>query len=860
MFLLAFLYGPGGMLNDFPVRQSITIDRPVMIVGTGEEDQRANKRRKNIYQEPLGLRVDQDILRIPEIEKRALPREDGREWDFWQQTSAEEAKRPYGKSYLKDQVERHEILAADPSYRFISDVAGALRKEPFELFEEEDMQRLMAEQQAERLRNELDMKRTRLSAQEKYDMIGKMRRLLDSLIKEQTQRDSQLPPEQLLYTSRFIIDHNELPSTVVSNNYYGFQSLVREVALFNADPQRIQSLIDNEIDLDDRVLLTSDDGTRGRLFYHLFVYFDHFLDNDTSEDRQEALRVKLRYLVDYLPKFSQATTSATKIDVYYEETIEKMARELETSNPWRDATLFYNDVQKTTTPDGEEIEWKRYKGTETINLAHFSKMTIAIESERRMATMGIESMYKSKFPEYSRNILLFLYGDDEAKERVLRGNGKQGLNLTSNDVEDGGHPPQIVALIQRQFDTFRTSKPLGAISQIVRSHLLWLFFNNIPWTSVVQELLGDAPTIIPQVSRVFVRYSSLLNATIELYKPLLWVYLRDVTAYLLASRADNNRPVLVLPLNVKQLLTQPRPKGIITLKEDATAFDMLNQAFGGLQESDLLGDALFYRYLTNGNAVFVDRLADIHSFEPRHTKSDAIVVGDTIEALMDVISAYPALRLHVLFRLYASYLNAYSVFITENLELLRASIDKTRNKLAKMVANESVSQNGDKEVEYRQRRSFTTQPINSGYVKLKAEMTSLISRAYHKVQESVPTLRGLPLEGFHCDSAYDTGLTSAMVAYISVIAAENELNHPDQFKSKHQYLFIRQKMNETMTPLRQFSYNTCGNNDISWYCDDNARPSPTYVITRTLKRSASNAFHLPYLSHTGGGSPSLFML
>lgn len=850
------------ILNDIPVRKSIAIDHPLVIQGEeDEEEERSSKRRKNMRSEPLGLRVDQDIIRIPEIEKRALPREDGREWDFWQQTSAEEAKRPYGKSYLKDQVERHEILSADPSYRFISEIAGALRKEPFELFEEEDMQRVMAEQQAERLRNELDMKRTRLSAQEKYDMIEKMRLLLDSLVKEQTQRDSQAPPEQLLYTSWFIIDNNTLPSTVVANNYYGFQSLVRDASLFNADPQQIQSLIDEQIDLDERGLFASSDGgARGRLFYHLFVYFSHFLDNDANEDHREALRVKLRYLVDYLPGVRETVDKKSGIDVYYDEAIEKMARELETLNPWRDSTTLFNEFQKTPV-DGEEIDWTRYRGTETINLAHFNRMNIRRENERRMVTTGVESVYRSKFPEYSRNILLFLYGDDEAKERVLRGKGKQGLNLTSDDVEDGGHPPQIVALIQRQFESFRTSKPLGVITQIVRSHLLWLFFNNTPWTSIVDVLQDDEATILPYVSRLFKGWSSLLDATINLYKPLLWTYLRDVATYLLASRTDNNRPVLVLPINLKQRLTQPRPSGVLTLKEDAVAFDTLNQSFSNLQESDLLGDALFYRYLREGNTVFIDRLADINSFEPQQTKSNATTVGNTFEALVDVILAYPALRLHGLFRLYANYINEYSIFISENLDLLRASIDKTRNKLAKMVANESVSQSGDNKesTEYRQRRSFTTQPINSGYVKLKAEIKSLISRAYHKVQEFAPNLRGLPLEGFHCDSAYENGLTSAMVAFIAIVAAENELIYPDQYKSKHQQQFIRQKMNETMTPLRQFSYyRTHGNesNDIIWYCDGDTRPKPQYVITRTLKRDASNAFHLPYLT-LSGGSPSL---
>lgn len=793
-------------LRDIPVRESITIDSPLQY----EDHHQATKKRRGIDSTivDLGLQINQDTLHIPELES-------------------------HSSTYAKSQVQKHEILSADPSYRFISDVAGALRKEPFELFEEEDMARVMGEREEERLRIELDMRRTRITTQEKYDMIEKMRSMLNALEKEQTQRDKTMSSANALRTiSRFLIDHN------------GFDALVEEARLFEAGVETIQTLIETDETIGsttEREMLSHSDETRKRLFYYLFIYFRYFLDNDTQIDYYESLRVKLRHLVDYTNKSvldkeevtlikeeSSTTTTITTTDPYARE-IGEMSITLGVESPWREANTLYNKMETT---DG--VKWSKYRGTETINLAFFAEMKIPTTIEREMVSHALKNHFESDYPGYSRNILLYLYGSDAQKEFAT--SGTQGLSLASDIVADGGHPPRIVLLIRRQFDDFRATKPIESIIAIVRAHLLWCFFNNTPWSSIADLLANDgSELIVTNMLGVFTQWTNILTNSVTLYKPSLYSYIRQVALYLLDARTDNGRPVLTLPPQAEQSLTA-KMLDTPTLTQMSTTFDTLNVAFRGISERELVADDLFYRYLIKGDqTIFAERLAvlgDVVAWQ-RRQREETVSYTSSSHALI----TYPVLRLHSLFRLYTRYVSEYSEFIADNMRHIRDALHKARNKVAELVGDETVQES----------RANMMRPINSGFVKLKAEIKTLLARAYHKVQEYVPNLRGLPLEAFHSDSAYESGLTSAMVEFISVVAAENELVHPEQYKSNRLYQHIRQKMNESMAPLRQFTYQKQEEPLFSPYP---TKSPATYVISRTMKRNATQAFQLPYITRS----------
>ena len=101
-----------------------------------------------------------------------------------------------------------------------------MRKDPIDLYEEEDQTRLMAEQANERLRLQLEMQRTLLSVDRKNAAIEDIRVIMKDLVSQVQQLQQHAPFTYLLNLSKRLIDNDELQVATTRNaRSYGFVEL-----------------------------------------------------------------------------------------------------------------------------------------------------------------------------------------------------------------------------------------------------------------------------------------------------------------------------------------------------------------------------------------------------------------------------------------------------------------------------------------------------------------------------------------------------------------------------------------------------------------------------------------------------------
>ncbi len=150
-----------------------------------EEEEEENNNKKFKGDLHYGLDPGQSRFTIPEIvNKRGdIPREDGHIWTIEEKTErrmiANEL--PYQEKWFNEIEERQKILRKDPNYKFLKLVAGNMDVEVFELFDEEDINRLVREQQDIRERLNLERKRTIVGIDKKYTQL----QILDKLIQDE---------------------------------------------------------------------------------------------------------------------------------------------------------------------------------------------------------------------------------------------------------------------------------------------------------------------------------------------------------------------------------------------------------------------------------------------------------------------------------------------------------------------------------------------------------------------------------------------------------------------------------------------------------------------------------------------------
>lgn len=772
----------------------------------------------------LGLNIGQDTFEVKSISRKKLPKADGTEWTT--RENLNEKNRPYGRNYIDDQKQRLELLYADPNYRFISDLAGALSKEVFELFSEDDMETALRERETERLQTQIDLQRTLVTMREKNGLIRNLQDLLRQITETRNALKRRLRDQELWRVSKYLIDDEEQKSVAgTEKSSVGFYALQKLIDLY----VRAFDVIDTESDgivaryLQSKEeegyleLKTDEENTTSEtkeFIYDLVLYHQSMMDNDISAQR--LLRADI----------------ARHIALIYE-------------HPYRENTDITDDeLRELDGPLDSVFQPKGtlFDNTETIDLAAFDALKIPKATERLMLEWACEKQYGTAHPNYCSRVVPFIYGDETVLE------GPSGLNLRSDATRDPqhGHPREISTLIQLLIkDLFDRELDAGGMNLqrgIIRAHLLWIYFAKRPFSDIAALLGGHRARIKGTIERTFRPLGGVLRKLNDYYQLIIVHYLRMVELFFIE---DN--PVLTFPFVVASAFEgrpdgdtrtttasstrrrgifdqaqgqgqgqqqqqeemddlTPSYRGIVWSRDyEGKLFLQLNKMFGDLVLTDIVTDKAFLYYLTQGKHWFVSEIE-----EDEEDDDDLAEQVATVEPTKLVAGSYPVLQLHQLYRAYVRFVDTHLVFLEKKRAAVTRAIDQATLKLSKVVGQEKMdSSKKHLKSAYVQRKTFVMQPINSGLVKLRPLVVTMIQRAYFYVQRFCPGLRRLPLEAFHHEAGYQVGLTAAFIEFIAALVSYNDLDFPDNYKSSMQYKHISKKLHDTMASLKHFGYSGC---------------------------------------------------
>lgn len=160
---------------------------------------------------------------------------------------------------------------------------------------------------------------------------------------------------------------------------------------------------------------------------------------------------------------------------------------------------------------------------------------------------------------------------------------------------------------------------------------------------------------------------------------------------------------------------------------------------------------------------------------------------------------------------YYRFIQHNNTKIDKSIAKLEESIDKTR-KIIITISNEEGL--GIKDIdgdwirpEYKQKKSFTSQPSINGIVKVKEEVITFINKTYTLIQQVCPGLKGLPFEEFYSKQAIeDTGLCCDFALCIAAEIAKNHVLFPETYKSQHHNRFVVKSAIDAMAHMKKYSY------------------------------------------------------
>ncbi len=759
----------------------------------------------------LGLNVNDAFITIPEIQNRELPREDGYSLDV--NDAIQRKYRPYGKEYLHDQEERLRIMANDESFRFLGELAGSIRKDAREMFEQEDITRVMNQRVDERQSMQIERKRTLTTMSEKHSMIKKMEPVLTEL-KDTIEKVKASEPDESLYKlSTSLIgspvlqeskekkkerkklesegledyDDNEDDQQVSKTGFIPLIQLLDSlrVATESVNAKNVEGFRYylgrvNVLYPNNRRLLKSMEkqmSTSGKLsIYIWFIYYTYFLNNDTdTQTMDEIITNRASYITNIY---------ADVTDGDNEETLTKIK--------------FESPPNKILSP----IDWSLYRHTETLNMEIFNDVlnvilnSIEKNSDNTKPDIKYDTFIRDmllgwKPQQYDINIWVTLI------KYIYPIPALDNLPVAVNFSQAPYSRQSYILLLLKKTNPDISVLSEDEVKNIVLSHLLWVYFNENDYYGITLAFMR-VDSIRRQLLTIIVMTISTAQEKLELvknvYQPVVISYLNRVRSYLDGIHSFINPKQRVLIVNLAP---------VIKNEVDLVESNKFYRRYKNL--SDLVRDDIFRQFIRTGV------LSLISSSSKSISKPEvSIFAKDYLtETLPEDFAEF---SLHILFKYYYNYQSKYLTYLVDEQTSLRRALDKARGKIQTMLGDESIDRNiTEGNPMYNQRKAFTTDPINSGFIQIKTEIRQLIENGLDKVYDYCENLRDLPLEGFHSASARSKGLTVKFINYLSALYARNDLLHPEKYNTAHHQENVALAQKNTMDALQKYGYTQRGN-------------------------------------------------
>ncbi len=779
------------------------------IDGDEDDDMKNVDRLASIFNtkkmKPLGLEVNDDFIVIDGIKGSELPREDG--YSLGEDDIVYRKYRPYGKEYLDDQETRLRLMANNESYVFLCDFAGSIRKEPREVFDQEDYARVQKQREEERLSMQIEKKRTLVTMQEKYDIIKKIEILQITLNENYTRAKKMQPPAYLQSFSKSLIGN--FPSQKVNTKERemlkneGLEDIEHENEIGDTDYLSLIGLIDrinlmietigsggsastnirqlyinrilememNNVRLIESMSLSTSMSAKLITFFW-YIYYTYLLDNDSNIAIKEFIDSRIRYI----------ETAVRDMGIDQIDDIIRVVKDLKR----------YESPSSSST-----IDWSIYRHTETIDMSIFNINKIPFDYISEILRLHKSLKYESPLWQV---LVDYAFPVDINKVTSI----DFSLSLFGDAI--------FIDLLEIMNDDI-TKIPLSTSMEIIRSHLLWIYFDENNYHTITTIFFKDesmrkplAQNIINQLSLINKTYLVDLN---QVYRIIISAYINALLNFFKETKS--------LSGDSQSLLIS----GLVPIEgNDIEKADKYYAKFKTI--SKLVNDDLFLEFILKG----------VHPLISNSTNT----INDPIESSKDYLSyltesvpeKHPSLSLHILFQYYDVFQNQYIEFLSRQKTATQRALDKARTKITSMAGDESIEKNPMRgNPPYTQRRSFTTDPINSGFIKIKQEIKTLFSIGLATVHKYCPSLRGLPLSGFHCKSARSTNLTAFFIDFLSALYAKREIHFPDKYHTLHHQNAIKLSQFDTIRPLTDYSYTQHGNSYriMCSYLDDNGNNS-----------------------------------
>ena len=664
------------------------------------------------------------------------------------------------------------------------------------MFEQEDVSRIMRQWEEERTTMRIEKKRTMVTMEEKYEIIKRMEPLLTELGNKINLVKSAEPPQILHRLSNQLIGSVE--------NQQNSKEKIRE---------REQLKSEGLEELDD-----GGDGSRYKNSdYH---YLDKLIENlsiiPESVTNGNTVELKNYYITKIIvtnPTVAPLLESMERVEnfpgklllffwhIYYtyylnNETDQTMSDILDSHasyirgvhtelNRGEEIDLKALKLGETGSRAESLIEWELYRTTETINMNYFNE--VLESAQNRDIISGLLLRWRPKKYDAKLWVIMVTY--------IYPVNGEDPVRPNFS-LPPYSKNKTIVRLL-RLSNPALSELEEDEVKEILLSHLLWVYFEENEYDQIISSMFPENSQKLKLaniVRNIISQTLDQLNSLKKIYLPLVVVYLNLITDYFrdVKSFLDSRRPLLVGGLP----------------QIDVDNLESANEFYGKFKNlSELVVDDAFLRYIRDGVNLLIS--------DPSKSISTPMVSTYVKEYLTESLpKEYLLFSPHILFRYYYVYQTNYRNYLIEEETRMKRAIDKAKNKIATMLGDEKIERNGglvEVYPSYNQKRAFTTDPLNSGFIQIKSEIMTLIDNGLNNVYDYCPNLEGLPLEGFHSASARSTGLTVKFINYLSALYARNDSLHPDKYNAAHHHDIVVLSQFNTMNALKYYGFTKRGN-------------------------------------------------
>jgi hypothetical protein len=787
---------------------------------------------------PLGFKQGESYTTIPKIRKLPLiPREDGYEDTFEEALHADD--RPYGRFYFDKFLERKRLLEGDKNNRMVMEMAGAMGKSPLEIYEEGDIERQLIAREKEKVQLHADAKRIYVDVNEKK----KQRELLvEDKAKIEHDQDVFVANEyfsDLVRVGRFLVD-GRLIVGVPGSDVMGIipvMDIVLDMTILLDDVasdtlmanERIKLVIeerDNDAYEDDyttQELLTKVGlkETQLVLSFTVITLFKHFLDLEgVNKNVYTCLRLNNLYL-------KYANTYIKDINVLLDDGDGDGDgdddRDVEIKSEKGKNTTFINiaevdsDEQDSENYGGESIdgvvriEWKLLKGLQCVIL-HKLEEYYDEDGVEELVRYGAQAAYNNhpntSGRKYVDMVLEYIYSKDEA---LVAENLKKFHIFSSGK---NGHPSEVMKILSAVLFKYDNGNKL-AVKLLLQSHFAWQYFHHrstpglaLDWS--LQQEKKDRDAKIRETIPYSQQRDALNELLINLKGPLAnyFISIMRICNADLVPTAIGTRSVFKFPRSIVEVMEDD---GVDEGERGAVQFDQMSSLFKNYNVLDFIKNDHFKEYYLTGKTIFRFNSTGVGGGNQKKSVKKSMDNETPINLVNKRIpnsyamQLYPILIMHYIFESYYKFVEFYSTMLTQQLSDVTQAIALINEKIIDISRERWGDRRGDDHPFYSQKKAFTSKPINSGIIELKAEVVHFMNQAYCMIKKYCD-IGALELEDFQGDSAYHVGLTSDYASLVAALIAENGLNFQKTYKSIASQRYTQMHTANVLNRLKLYTY------------------------------------------------------